>query len=294
MSFRTVIINKRAKLETKLGYLVIREKEEEKIFLSEIDSLIIETPSVAITGMLLNEVVKRGINVIFCDEKHLPFSQLVSIYSNTNKNENISKQIKWNDKIKSLVWQEIIKEKIRLQAKNLALRNLTKQQNMLMDYYKKVEENDKTNREGHSAKVYFNSIFFDGFTRDADCCLNLALNYGYAILTSMITREIVNMGFLTEIGIWHCNDNNKFNFSSDLIEPFRPIVDYLVMLMEDDATDYKNHMKKLFLIKVKINNQEIFLSSAISIYIRRIINILNGEKVDVLQIENYILEKNEL
>ena len=93
--------------------------------------------------------------------------------------------------------------------------------------------NDRdTNREGHAVKVYFNALFGNGFSRTLDCFENAALNYGYSILLSCFTREIVCNGYLTLIGLFHDSQDNPFNLASDLMEPFRPIVDRIVLKME--------------------------------------------------------------
>jgi CRISPR-associated endonuclease Cas1 subtype II len=87
---------------------------------------------------------------------------------------------------------------------------------------------DKTNREGHAAKVYFNALFGKDFSRKQLNDINAGLNYGYSIILSMFSREIVKNGCITQIGIKHSNYFNQYNLASDLMEPFRVIIDHVL------------------------------------------------------------------
>lgn len=101
---------------------------------------------------------------------------------------------------------------------------------MLYEYITQIEFGDATNREGHAAKVYFNALFGLDFTRSAENSINSALNYGYSLLLSTCARETALNGYITQIGLFHDNIFNQFNLASDLMEPFRPIVDNLVKI----------------------------------------------------------------
>ncbi len=94
---------------------------------------------------------------------------------------------------------------------------------------KEIELGDKTNREGHAAKVYFNALFGMDFSRSKECAINAALNYGYGILLSCFNREVIANGYITQLGLFHNNMFNQFNLASDLMEPFRILVDRIVV-----------------------------------------------------------------
>ena len=126
-----------------------------------------------------------------------------------------------------LMWQKIIKNKIINQA--LMLNKIkSKKYDLVLSYVEEVKLGDKTNREGHSAKVYFNELFGKDFVRNNSDEINAALNYGYAILLSTINKEVVSNGYLTQLGIHHKNEFNQFNLSCDLMEPVRVIIDNFV------------------------------------------------------------------
>lgn len=229
MSWRIVVIANRCKLDLKLGFLVARSDEGiKRVHLNEISTIIIENTAVSITGCLLCELAAQKIKVIFCDNKRNPCSELVNYYGSHDCSRKIEKQIGWNTYIKQVVWGEIVSEKIRKQAQFLKEVNKLKEAALLDVYLTEIELGDKTNREGHAAKVYFNGLFGLNFTRSADSAINAGLNYGYSIILSAFNREIVANGYLTQLGIFHNNMFNHFNLSSDLMEPFRILVDRVV------------------------------------------------------------------
>ena len=228
MSFRTVVITNKAKLNYKNRYLVVKKELEEKyVHLSEIDTIIIDSIAVSISSYLLKELLDSKINIIFCDDKHNPYSELKPLNGRHNTSKKILEQIKWKAKAKDELWQKIVINKIKNQLK--LLKKLEYEgADLLEDYLTDVKIGDKTNREGHAAKVYFNALFGKRFSRNRICDVNAALNYGYSILLSTFNKEVICNGYLTHLGIHHRNEFNEFNLSCDLMEPFRVIIDNFV------------------------------------------------------------------
>lgn len=284
MSWRTVVISNNAKLDYQIGYLVVRGSETTKIHLNEIWMLIIESTAVSMTSYLLNELVKNKIKVVFCDEKRNPSSELVSYYGSHDTSAKIRKQIEWTKDDKAHIWTEIVSEKIKQQA--LLLQKYGKQEaNMLFQYMQEVEFGDVTNREGHAAKVYFNALFGKSFTRTEDNPVNAALNYGYSIILSIFNREIVSLGYITQIGLFHDNMFNQFNLASDLMEPFRPLVDSLVIELKPDKfeSDEKYSMLKILNTEVIVADKKEVLTNAIKIYCRSVCDALNDRDVSLIR-----------
>ena len=284
MSWRTVVISNNAKLDYQIGYLVVRGSETTKIHLNEIGMLIIESTAVSMTSYLLNELVKNKIKVVFCDEKRNPSSELVPYYGSHDTSAKIRKQIEWTKDDKAHIWTEIVSEKIKQQA--LLLQKYGKQEaNMLFQYMHEVEFGDVTNREGHAAKVYFNALFGKSFTRTEDNPVNAALNYGYSIILSIFNREIVSWGYITQIGLFHDNMFNQFNLASDLMEPFRPLVDSLVIELKPDKfeSDEKYSMLKILNTEVIVADKKEVLTNAIKIYCRSVCDALNDRDVSLIR-----------
>lgn len=276
MSFRTVVISKANKISYKNRFLVVKDDMDENyIHLSEIDTLIVDSISVSISTYLLKELVTNKINIIFCDEKHNPFAELSPYGICYNSSKKISKQTKWNkDKISKL-WQLIIKNKIMNQM--ILLKKIhSKNSDLLIKYIDEVTENDKTNREAHASKVYFNSLFTKKFVRNADDEINAKLNYGYAILLSNFNKEIVANGYLTQIGINHKSEYNKFNLACDLMEPFRVVIDNFVYYTKEKPfnTEYKLNLVNLFNNKFKYGNKNYSLKDIISFYTKNTLQYL--------------------
>lgn len=284
MSWRVVVISKRAKLDYQLGYMVVRNEEVTKIHLGEISTVLIESTAVSITTSLLTELTKKKIKVIFCDEKRNPSSELIGYYGSHDTSNKVRKQIQWNRNIKDAVWTEIVTEKIRKQKE--LLEYLGKEESgVLQSYLNEICWKDETNREGHAAKVYFNALFGLSFTRTEDCLVNAALNYGYSIILSAFTREIVAGGYITQLGLFHDNMFNQFNLASDLMEPFRPLVDDEVIKLKPErfGKDEKHSILEILNKEVLIGSKNEVLTNAIKIYCRSVFEALNERDVSLLR-----------
>lgn len=284
MSWRTVVISKRAKLDLQLSYMVIRNEKITKIHLSEIATLLIESTAVSLTTSLLAELSKRKVKVIFCDEKRNPSSELVSYYGSHDTSNKIRKQIGWKKNTKEAVWTEIVTEKIRKQKELLEF--LRKEEaELLSSYIEEIVWKDATNREGHAAKVYFNALFGLDFTRTEDNYINAALNYGYSIILSTFTREVVANGYLTQLGLFHDNMFNQFNFASDLMEPFRILVDWKVINMRLDTFEHEEKMQLVNLLnhEVKIDGKIQYVNNAIKIYSKSVFDALNEDDSSLIR-----------
>ena len=278
MSWRTIVITKRAKLDLQLGFMVVRGEDTTKVALNEIAVVLIESTAVSLTTSLLAELTKRKVKVIFCDEKRNPSSELVSYYGSHDTSNKIRKQIAWRQNTKEAVWTEIVSEKIRKQKELLEL--LGKEEaELLSSYLQQIAWNDETNREGHAAKVYFNALFGLDFTRTEDNLINAALNYGYSIILSSFTREIVANGYITQLGIFHDNMFNQFNLASDLMEPFRPLVDKCVLGMKLEQFEHEEKMWLVDILNqaVQIDGKIQYVSNAIKIYCKSVFDALNED-----------------
>ena len=291
MGFRTVLINSRGKLETKMNYLVFKGEETKRIFLNEISTLIIQSTAVVVTTALLCELIKNKVKVIFCDEKHNPQSELVSYYGAHNSSKKLRMQSKWADNKKQLVWTKNIQQKIRNQGMLLKHFGFLGEANALFKYAEEVELNDKTNREGHAAKLYFKTLFGEKWHRDCGDFWSVALNYGYTILLSAFNREIVKDGYVTQLGIWHDNQFNYFNLSCDLMEPFRVLIDKIVYQMEENDENFKRKLIGVFEQKILINKKRMFVDDAIGIYIKSIFDFLNGKGKMSIDQFNFVKEE---
>lgn len=290
MSWRTVIISGQAKLDYKMGLMVVRGEETKRVVIDEIAILVIENPAVSLTGCLIEALIEKKVKVIFCDSKRNPTAELVAHHGSHDSAAKIRTQITWSDEIKAVIWREIITEKIRKQAEFLYELGKDKEADLITTYIGNVELLDASNREGHAAKVYFNALFGMDFTRSADNAVNAALNYGYSLILSTFNREVSANGYLTQLGIFHNNMFNHFNLSCDLMEPFRIIVDRFVfeLMPETFDKDEKHAMWHILEQRVRIDNTYRSVSDAIKIYTRSVFEAINDG--DASQIKNYLID----
>lgn len=279
MSWRIVVIENQAKLDYKMGYMVVRGLETKRVLLDEIGILLIENPAVSLTGILIEALTEKKIKVIFCDRKRNPVVELMPHHGCHDSAAKIRTQIVWEQNIKDIIWRDIVSEKIRKQSEFLVEIGKIQQAGMLSEYVKQVELADATNREGHAAKVYFNALFGMDFTRSADIPVNAALNYGYSLVLSAINREVSANGYLTQLGIFHNNMFNHYNLSCDFMEPFRILVDRMVYSMQPTKFEQpeKHFMWTLLDQKVMIDGQNQFVMNAIKIYTKSVLDAINDK-----------------
>lgn len=271
----------------KSGYLVVRKEDDTaKIHLSEVSTIILQTMQVFISAYLMAELAKNKISLVISDDKRNPVGQYLPLYGAHNTSKRIMEQIAWGEPIKKRVWQHVIKDKIREQARFLEERDYGTEAKQLFGIISEVRSGDTTNREAQAARLYFAALFGSDFSRELEIPLNAALNYGYAVLLSMVNREIVSRGFLTQTGICHRNEYNQFNLACDLMEPFRPAIDRAVvdyMNCEFDG-DVRRMLGDIGNTYVNYRDGSYRLSSVVSQYVQQCLNALN-KKIAVEDIE---------
>ena len=287
MGWRTIVVNKNCKLSYKNDYLIIRNEDLKMIHLSKINTIIIENGMASITSYLINELSNKKIKLIICDEKHNPSCEMMPYYGAFNTSKKVMNQSKWKKDKKDKVWQYLIKYKIHNQAMLLKKLEIAGYEKILR-YEEQVEIADKTNREGHAAKVYFNLLYGMDFYRNDIDNTNIALDYGYTILLSIMNREVVSKGYITQIGINHKNEFNQFNLSCDLMEIYRPLIDEIVYLNREFVFDkeYKHKLINVCNREVYIQGKKQYLSNAIPIFINTVFDFLeNDEESEILNYE---------
>lgn len=284
MGFRIVKISNRAKLETCLGYLVVRSENETKILLDEISILIIENLQTCLTSALISEIMNHKIRLIFCDEKHNPQGELEPYGLSYNSPAKIKIQLNWKEETCKEVWKEIIKQKIYNQS--LLLNELQKSEYELLDsYYKDVQIDDCSNREGLAAKVYFNALFGKDFDRRNDFDdRNTYLNYGYSLMHSSVNKEISISGYLNPVGIHHIGSTNHYNLGSDIMEPLRPFVDRVVCLEKLSDKDFKKRMMLLLTEECSCGGKTMIIQNAIQSYVLSVFSALNSNDPSLIKI----------
>ncbi|KXT76315.1 CRISPR-associated protein Cas1 [Streptococcus sp. DD10] len=283
MGWRTVVVNTHSKLTYKNNHLIFKDASRtELIHLSEIDILLLETTDIVLSTMLVKRLVDENILVIFCDDKRLPTAALIPYYGRHDSSLQLSRQIAWPESLKAQVWTSIIAQKILNQALYLGNCGFLEKSQSIIDLYHGLELFDPSNREGHAARLYFNTLFGNDFSREQDNDVNAALDYGYTLILSMFAREIVLSGCMTQLGLKHANQFNQFNLASDIMEPFRPIIDRIVY--ENRTSSFVKIKRELFTIfsdTFSYMNKEMYLTNIVSDYTKKVIQSLNNPEKGV-------------
>lgn len=291
MAFRTVFIESPCRLSYKSGYLVVRKEDDTaKVHLSEVSTIVLQTMQVFISAYLMAELAQNKISLLISDGQCNPVGQYLPLYGAHNTSKRIAEQMEWGEPIKKRVWQRVVRDKIREQARFLEERDYEQEAKMLYGIIPEVRSGDTTNREAQAARLYFSALFGSDFSREADTPTNAALNYGYAILLSLVNREVAARGYMTQVGICHRNEYNQFNLTCDLMEPFRPAVDRLVVdcLAGEFDADMRRRLGDLANKGVSYRGGSYRLASVVSQYVQQCVNALN-KRIGVDDIEEFAI-----
>ena len=270
-SFRSLMIGAQAKLSLKNANLLVErpEKDSVSVPLADIHTIILESPAITLTSALLSALAEQKIVLLCCDASHSPNGIFMSYLTHYQSNAVIKSQIAQTKQHKAILWQSIIKTKIKNQA-NLASKFDKKVGDELLNLSKKVVLADAKNCEGIAAAKYFKAIFGSEFSRDEPIWINSALNYVYAIIRSCVVRNIVASGLLPIFGVGHDNIFNNFNLADDLMEPYRPFGDRLVLELLDESKDTflstkdKANLAEILEVSAKINRKKFSLAMAVA------------------------------
>ena len=238
MSDRVVDISERpARLSVRDSLLIIRFGEEEPVSvpLGELAVVIASHPQISFTHAVLSGLATVGAMFVACDEKHLPVGMLLPLLNHSIQSERFAGQAALSLPVRKRLWQQIVRAKLRAQARFLIAR--TGNDFGLLRMTSQVQSGDPQNLEAQGARVYWRALFGDiHFRRDRESgeSLNPCLNYGYAVLRAIVARAICAAGLHPSLGIHHHNRYDPFCLAEDLMEPFRPVVDRLVAKLRDE------------------------------------------------------------
>lgn len=266
--------------------------------LDDISMVVLDNLNVTLTARILCSIAEHNISMVICNMEHLPIGFYSSYDNYSRVSKNIGYQINKSSEFYDTIWKIIVEHKIRNQKEVLELLGKSDLvQQCLEQYISEITEGDKTNREAHAAKLYFNELMQCSFSRgNEDILLNSGLDYGYAIIRAFIARMCVGYGLNTQLGIHHKNEYNRFNLVDDLIEPVRPFVDFYAFQLLDGEKYFKQeHRKKLVNIlnhKVIYKNKKMFVGNMIEDYVMQYAMLLAGkrQKICYPAIKSYLGE----
>lgn len=233
---RTLYFSNPVYLSVKNKQLQIESREPDKntalstIHIEDIGFVILDNQQIIITQRVLQLLHANNCAVMVCDDRHLPTSLLLTLSGNTLQSERYTEQINASVSLKKQLWQQTIIAKIKNQA--YLLKSQGVEISNMLQWAKVVTSGDVKNHEARAAAYYWENIFNQNekFRRERFGEMpNNLLNYGYAVLRAVVARSIVGSGLLPSLGIHHHNRYNAFCLADDIMEPYRPFVDKVVL-----------------------------------------------------------------
>lgn len=241
---RTLFFGNPVYLNTRNEQLIISYPNEESpsksVAIEDIGLVILENQQITITNGLLKKFTENNIALVNCDDQHMPIGLLMPLEKHSEQTERFAYQLKASLPLKKNLWQQTIQAKILNQANFLASKN--KSIDNMLHWAKNVTSGDTQNHEGRAAAYYWNHIFdTEKFNRKQDGIPpNNLLNYGYAILRAITARALIGSGLLPILGIQHKNKYNAYCLADDIMEPYRPYVDFTVNQIINRYTDIES------------------------------------------------------
>lgn len=230
---RTLYFGNPAYLSTKLEQLVIYlpETEESKTLpIEDTGIVILDHKQITISQALIGKLLANNVALITCDDTHHPTGLMLNLDGHTLQSQKFQAQLHASKPLHKQLWQQTVVAKIENQALHLQQYGIAIQN--MQRWLQEVKSGDTSNREARAAVYYWNKLFvsYPNFIRDRyGLPPNNLLNYGYAILRAIVARSLVGSGLLPTLGIHHRNQYNAYCLADDIMEPYRPWVDKLVV-----------------------------------------------------------------
>lgn len=250
-----------------------KKKSEVTFPIEDLGVVILDHKQITLTHGLIEALLENNTALITCNSNRMPVGLMLPLSGNKTQTEKFNAQIQATDPLKKNLWQQTIKYKIKNQA--FVLRRYRSCNTRNMEYWSNnVKSGDPDNYEARAAAYYWKEAFpqIDNFVRGREeLPPNNLLNYGYAILRAIVARSLVSSGLLPTLGIHHHNKYNAYCLADDIMEPYRPFVDAIVLSIVDSGTDYqtlsqpiKTQLLQIPTYDVRINGRNSPLMVAVS------------------------------
>lgn len=225
----------------------MKKEAERTIPIEDIGVVILDNRRITITSGVMEALLENNCAVITCNQKSMPIGLLLPLSGNTIQNERFHSQLEASLPLRKQLWQQTIKQKIFNQEHTLRI-NTDKETNCMRVWSNDVRSGDPDNLEARAAAYYWKNLFteYPNFVRDREGIPpNNLLNYGYAILRAIIARALVGSGLLPTLGIHHHNRYNAYCLADDIMEPYRPYVDQLVLDIIHNYTEISDITREI-------------------------------------------------
>jgi CRISPR-associated protein Cas1 len=305
---RTIVIERPARLSFATDQLVVSmdaddgTRQERTVPIEDMAVLVIETPQATLTNALLAELVSRQVAVITCNDRHMPVGLMMPLEGNTLQSARFQMQMEVSVPLKKQVWSQLIKMKLFNQAQ--VLQRSGREADALVHWSKEVRSGDPDNLEARGAAHYWPRLFDDvNFRRTRDGLPpNHLLNYGYAIVRAAVARALVASGLMPTYGVHHRNQYNAYCLADDVMEPYRPFVDDVVLTHgarlgypEELTREWKGTLLQVLTTDVYIQQERSPLLVAVSKTSSSLVKVYEGsqKRVDLPTFTPYVVREDQ-
>lgn len=287
---RTLHFGNPAYLSLSNGQLMVKFTEpnnERKVSLAieDIGVMVLDHQQISITHGAMAALLENNVALITCNASHMPVGMMLPLDGHSLQNERFRAQLAASEPLKKQIWQQTIQAKIRNQAAVLEWQNIkTTTMNV---WANDVKSGDGEYHEGRAAAWYWPRVFTNlpGFIRDRGGeAPNQWLNYGYAILRAIVARNLVGSGLLATMGVHHANKYNAYCLADDIMEPYRPVVDLMVIQMmrkhalaQDIDVGQKKDLLQIPAMDVMIDGQQSPLLVAVQTTTASLAKVFEGK-----------------
>lgn len=258
---KTLYFGNPAYLSFKDEQLIVKQgsgedEQTKSVPLEDVGVIVLDHYQITLTHFLLNKLLENNVALISTNQSHMPFGLFMPLEVNTVQHERFMCQLESSLPLRKQLWAQTVQQKIRNQAAALSKATGRVYKN-LMTMADEVKSGDVDNKEGQAAAFYWKNFFGEeilGFKRDREGDQpNALLNFGYAILRAIIARALVASGLLPTLGLHHHNRYNAYCLADDIMEPYRPYVDQVVLdcVLNTDFDDFGiTKEQKIALLKI--------------------------------------------
>lgn len=236
---RTLYFGNPAYLSVRQGQLVVRKPVDAEdcdhvaatVPIEDVGMVVTDNPQITLTSSLVQALLEHNAVLITCDKRSMPAGMTLPLVGHSLQNERMRCQLSASLPLKKQLWQQTVQMKILNQGANLRYATGEIADNMSV-WASKVKSGDSDNMEARAAAYYWKNLFREipGFIRERNGFPpNNLLDYGYAILRAVVARALVSSGLFPSIGICHHNRYNGYCLADDIMEPYRPFVDRLIV-----------------------------------------------------------------
>jgi CRISPR-associated protein Cas1 len=227
MAWRGLHVSRATRLSLADNQIVAKQDEAEmRVSIEDIGWIVLDSPQVTLSTALISACMDAGVVVVTTDRTHTPSGVMLPFHRHHRQAEIAELQVGVSAPLKKRLWQRIVRTKIENQAANLGACGQDATALRAMAHL--VGSGDPDNTEARAARAYWPRLFADFVREDDTDKRNALLNYGYAVVRSAVARALVAVGLIPAFGVNHASVTNAFNLADDMVEPFRPFVDYQV------------------------------------------------------------------